>query len=49
VNGFKLCDLVWMKPSDGRHKYEILVRYVDPEAPKTKREDGSYQKVIKFG
>lgn len=38
-----------MKPNDGRHKYEILVRYIDPEQSKTKRIDGSYQKIIKFG
>jgi hypothetical protein len=32
---------VWMKPSEGRHKYEVLVRYIDPEEKKTKRIDGS--------
>jgi hypothetical protein len=44
-----LCDLTWLRPSEGRHKYEIMVRYIDPQAEKTKRSDGSYQKVIRFG
>lgn len=38
-----------MRPSEGRHKYEVLVRYIDPEENKTKRVDGSRQKIIKFG
>ena len=31
LDGFKITDLVWMRPSEGRNKYEILVRYIDPE------------------
>lgn len=42
LGGFQLTDLVWMRPADGRYKFEILVRYIDPEAAKTKRDDGSY-------
>ena len=38
-----------MRPSEGRHKYEVLVRYLDPEEKRTKRDDGSRQKIIKFG
>lgn len=37
LNGFQLSDLVWMRPSEGKHKYEVLVRYIDPESTKTKR------------
>lgn len=44
-----MTDLVWIKPSEGRHKYEVLVRYIDPEEKRTKRVDGSRQKIIKFG
>ena len=42
IDGFKVTDFVWMRPSDGRHKLEVLVRYIDPEQCKTKRLDGSY-------
>jgi len=33
---------VWIRPSEGRYKYQVLVKYQDPELPKTKRIDGSY-------
>lgn len=49
LNGFTVTDIVWVRPSEGRHKLEVLVRYIDPECARTKRPDGSYQKVIKFG
>lgn len=49
LNGFELTELVWIKPAEGRHKYEVLVRYIDPEEKRTKRADGARQKVIKFG
>lgn len=49
LNGFALTDIVWIRPAEGRFKYQVLVRYIDPEAPKTKRLDGSYQKIVKFG
>lgn len=38
-----------MRPSEGKHKFEVLVRYIDPEAKLTKRQEGAYQKIIKFG
>jgi len=41
VDGFEITDFVWIKPSEGRHKYDILVRYIDPEEKRTKRFDGS--------
>jgi hypothetical protein len=30
VAGFQLCDLAWLRPAEGRHKYEVMVRYIDP-------------------
>lgn len=49
LNGFKLVDLVWLRPGEGKCKYCILVKYIDPEQAPSKRPDGTYQKIIKFG
>ncbi len=34
--------MVWIRHSEGKHKYQVLVRYIDPEQSGTKRSDKSY-------